>query len=388
MAAEEIPVTKEIPIITLEKPPKVEKVPFRREPYKLPEGGKNWLWDIIKPVRDPIHADGERAREEWRNYEATWEAEGYIQDLPVYYQNQLKRMAYKPTTIGGRLEWYFWMISNTIVSIFLFPIGMTFFLLEEASQAMGMGLWIAYQSKKYKACKSLLEVYVRFIDTSTMLLDKMGWLCPWMALGTRLYFLAADEQAKIFAEVMTEATSTDIGFKEEYFKGMPAKVSVSSTPTHTKIYIDDRYTRKSTPETFYDLVPQKEYNIRVEYEEAELGLIISNTQIVSALEGEELHVPFDIKAQITAAKLEKILAPPSLTINSTPDGASIILDGIDTGMVTDATIEDIDAGEHHIRLEYYDRETKKTAVVETTIKLEAWERRTERFDMTWAIRGL
>jgi len=359
-----------------------------KKTYVLPGGGKAWFDTFITPVLGPIYMDGKRTREEWLEHEKRWEEEGYIVDLPDYYKNQLKRMAHKPTTIGGRLEWYIWMITNTIVSVLMFPIGMTFFLLEEASQAMGMGLWIAYQSKKYEACKSLLIVYARFIDTSTMLLDKAGWLCPWMALGTRLYFLAADEQVKIFTRVLTEDTSTDIGFKDEFWKGMPAKVSVSSSPTHTKIYIDDRYTRKSTPETFTNLAPLKEYSIRVEYEEPKIGLITSITKTVRALEGEEVHVPFDIKEQITAAKLEKILAPPSLTINSTPDGASIILDGIDTGMVTDTTIEDIQAGAHTIRLEYKDPITKKIAVVETTIKLEAWERRTERFDMTWAIRGL
>lgn len=381
-------------IVKMEKPtvmpipPTIEKVPFHREPYKLPDGGAKYFRDITDRVGQQMHDDAEKRREKWKKEEEEWADAGFIEALPPYQRQFFKWFTHEPQDWAEWVLWGLWSFSLGVISVFGMPVGMLFFLLEESCQAMGMGLWIAYQSKKYTVCKKLLKTYIKFVDMCTIIVDRLWFLCPLMSFGVKIYFIAADEQAQAFTEVMTEVSSTDIDFKEKYFKDMPAKIIIGSTPTHTKIYIDDRYTRRSTPETMYNVIPGREYHIKVEYEDPEIGLIKSITRTITALEGEEKHIKFNLRPLIKAREEEIILMPPSLTINSTPDGARIILDGVDTGKKTDYTFEDIAPGEHHIRLEYYVKEKEKTAVLETTIKLEEWERRTERFDLTWEIRAL
>jgi hypothetical protein len=126
-------------------------------------------------------------------------------------------------------------------------------------------------------------------------------------------------------------------------------INVSSSPGRAHVFIDDGDSGYETNCTISDL-EEGTYSVRVEKDGYETPLAMD----VEVEHNEPAEVHFDLVA------LEG-----TLTINSVPTGAKIILDGVDTGMETDATLDEIPSGSYTITLckDGYDNATESVIVV-------------------------
>ncbi|MDG6257084.1 MAG: PEGA domain-containing protein [Methanomicrobiaceae archaeon] len=111
-------------------------------------------------------------------------------------------------------------------------------------------------------------------------------------------------------------------------------IAVSSSPGGARVLIDGDDSGSTTNCTVPDLETGM-YSVSVEKE----GYEIPEERNVEV----ELNVAFEVHFDLVPLK-------GSLTVASEPTGAAISLDGVDTGMETEATLEDIPAGEHTIVL--------------------------------------
>jgi len=110
-------------------------------------------------------------------------------------------------------------------------------------------------------------------------------------------------------------------------------IAVSSSPAGAAIFLDGAATGQTTNATLEN-VPVGEHIITVTkggYMDAEATVTVVDNEMVS---------------------IEFILAEPtgSITVTSSPDGAAIFLDGIDTGEVTNTTLTRVSPGDHTVTL--------------------------------------
>jgi PKD repeat protein len=132
-------------------------------------------------------------------------------------------------------------------------------------------------------------------------------------------------------------------------------IHVTSDPTGAEIWIDGVDTGHTTEATIDD-VAVGDHTVKVTlagYEDAE--------QTVSVIADETVNADFVLVA-----------VPPetgSIHVTSDPTGAEIWLDGVDTGLMTEATISDLAVGDHTVKVTlagYQDAEQTVTVVTDET----------------------
>lgn len=114
----------------------------------------------------------------------------------------------------------------------------------------------------------------------------------------------------------------------------PGSIYVTSTPEGAAIFLDGQATGEVTPFTLTGLVPDN-YLISVELD-GYMVAPLAQTAIVTPL--------------VTSQLTDFTLSQTSLTVTSTPEGASIFLDGNDTGEVTPATLVGVSEGSVEVSL--------------------------------------
>jgi hypothetical protein len=122
------------------------------------------------------------------------------------------------------------------------------------------------------------------------------------------------------------------------------KIKVTSTPGSAKVYLDGSDTGKTTTCTL-DRVVAGTHIVK-----AEKTGYITQEKTVNVVAGKTATVNFELK-QIGKIK-----------VNSTPTGATVYLDGSDTGEVTNCTLEDISPGTYAIKVELDGYETQEKNV--------------------------
>ncbi|GEM_PF-415339 len=133
---------------------------------------------------------------------------------------------------------------------------------------------------------------------------------------------------------------------------LTGSLAVTSTPTNATILIDGADTGKVTDATLD-------------------GIAVGTHTVVLRKDGyrdasAEIEIAYN---QTTALHLDLVEAHGSITVASTPDGAAIWLDGEDTGLVTDCTLENVAAGEHTVTVKkagYADASATVTVVDDGT----------------------
>ncbi|WP_292385018.1 DUF3344 domain-containing protein [Methanoculleus sp. UBA430] len=122
----------------------------------------------------------------------------------------------------------------------------------------------------------------------------------------------------------------------------PGSILVTSTPTGAAVWLDDEETGEVTDCTLTN-VPAGDHVVTVKldgYADASMPVTVAT--------GETAEVD-----------LELTTLTGSLTVTSTPEGAAILIDGADTGEVTNATLDGIAVGTHTVTL-------KKDGYADTT----------------------
>ena len=122
----------------------------------------------------------------------------------------------------------------------------------------------------------------------------------------------------------------------------PGSILVTSTPTGAAVWLDGEDTGQVTPITLTN-VPAGDHVVTVKldgYADASMPVTVAT--------GETAEVD-----------LELTTLTGSLTVTSTPEGAAILIDGADTGEVTNATLDGIAVGTHTVTL-------KKDGYADTT----------------------
>ncbi|MDD4315378.1 DUF3344 domain-containing protein [Methanoculleus sp.] len=122
----------------------------------------------------------------------------------------------------------------------------------------------------------------------------------------------------------------------------PGSILVTSTPTGAAVWLDGEETGEVTDCTLTN-VPAGDHVVTVKLD----GYADASTP-VTVVSGETAEVI-----------LELTTLTGSLTVTSTPDGAAILIDGADTGEVTNATLDGIAVGTHTVTL-------KKDGYADTT----------------------
>jgi hypothetical protein len=112
-------------------------------------------------------------------------------------------------------------------------------------------------------------------------------------------------------------------------------ISVSSTPTGARIYLDGADTGYTTPRTISS-VTTGAHTVR-----CTLTGYTDQTQSVTVNPGKTTTVRMTLVRQLPVTG--------SISVSSTPAGAGIYLDGTDTGFKTPRTISGVTAGAHSVR---------------------------------------
>jgi hypothetical protein len=150
--------------------------------------------------------------------------------------------------------------------------------------------------------------------------------------------VAADSVPKVEFNLTPETPSSD-GNNSNGGGPVNGSIAITSVPMNASIYLDGNSTGIFTDATLEDLTPG-EHTIK---------LILSGypnmTRTVTVEAGERSHLDL-IFEDATAGEG----AAGRITITSTPANASIYLDESATGIRTNATLEDVPAGRHTIKL--------------------------------------
>uniref|UniRef100_UPI00260E0973 PEGA domain-containing protein n=1 Tax=uncultured Methanofollis sp. TaxID=262500 RepID=UPI00260E0973 len=123
--------------------------------------------------------------------------------------------------------------------------------------------------------------------------------------------------------------TTEVTFKLERECGI---LNVSSVPEGARIVLDGGETEWSTNATL-EGIPTGDHKVTVEL----AGYVTPENQTVNVYADETTEVVFELERECGF-----------LNVSSVPAGARIVLDGVDTGKVTDAILEDILPGEHNV----------------------------------------
>jgi len=155
-------------------------------------------------------------------------------------------------------------------------------------------------------------------------------------LGAGSHLLKLTKQRYYDWEQTVEIIGSETTFIEATLEELPfGTLAVNSTPPQAAIWLDYEMTNYLTPHTFPEIVAGTHH----------LKLTLTGYE-----EWQDSVVIFDEQETIVEAILDPL--PTGFTINSTPAGASIFLNGQNTGLVTPNSIDTLEAGEYLIRLEY------------------------------------
>ena len=165
-----------------------------------------------------------------------------------------------------------------------------------------------------------------------------------IAVGTHTVTLRKDGYADASAEVAIEYNAT-ASCHLDLVEAI-GSIAVTSTPTGAAIFLDGAETGQTTDVTLTG-VPAGEHTVTVTkpgYADATATVTVEHDKTVPVHFG---------------------LVPPtgSILVTSTPDGARVFLDGLETGEMTNATLVNVLPGEHTVRLEldgYLDAEETVT----------------------------
>ncbi len=143
-------------------------------------------------------------------------------------------------------------------------------------------------------------------------------------------------------------------FSEEEATGA---LEVESSPAGGTVYLDDENTGQLTPCTIRDLEIGS-HSVRVEKD----GYAASQERWITVKALETGQITFDL-----------LPLQGSIAVSSLPTGAAIVLDGNETGNVTDTILEEVAVGEHTIvlfREGYENATTTVTAVADETVAVD------------------
>ena len=117
------------------------------------------------------------------------------------------------------------------------------------------------------------------------------------------------------------------------YPALPGSILVTSTPAGAAVWLDDEDTGEVTPITLEDvLAGDHVVTLKLDgYADASKSVTVVSDETVTV-------------------DLELTTLTGSLEVTSTPEGAAILIDGADTGEVTNATLDGIGVGEHTITL--------------------------------------
>ncbi|MFA5614467.1 MAG: PEGA domain-containing protein, partial [Methanoculleus sp.] len=208
------------------------------------------------------------------------------------------------------------------------------------------------------------------------------------------------------------------------YPALPGSISVTSTPAGAAVWLDGTDTGEFTPTTLED-VPAGDHVVTLKLDgyadasrtvtveegetaevDLELTTLTGSLTVTSTPEGAAIFIDgadtgevttatidgigvgthtvtlklagyADAVAEVTIAEnetatlhLDLIEAPGSIAVTSTPTGAAIFLDGVDTGKTTNALLENVPAGDHVVTVKldgYADASTTVTVVDDRTV---------------------
>jgi hypothetical protein len=215
------------------------------------------------------------------------------------------------------------------------------FMYEEATQALGMPGWIAYNAGNYKIALDTFNEQYQLILQAQQALEAWHPLMPLTYPGFKAFFHASRLANEHWLDVINQAA-----FKA----GLPTNPTlvINSRPSGAQITLDGIKTDYLTPETLKTLAPGQ-HTITVTIPATDTTPERSATQTITLQAGKkvELLIPIPAAAAPTTGAAPPT-APATLRVSSSPSEGSIILDGTDTGTLTPETLKNLTPGQHTV----------------------------------------
>jgi len=163
-----------------------------------------------------------------------------------------------PKDLFGKIIYFFGLIGQMVLSLLTFPAGMAAFLIEEATQAMGMGAYMLVQGRLWEELEDYLEKFKDTITAGKTTVEGLAVINP-ITGATVLNYLSMAEYQYNAMKALVEKKLQEKAEKDEETrkKLMEAQkygsLQLLSQPTNAEIWIDGENTEKLTPETFKNL---------------------------------------------------------------------------------------------------------------------------------------
>ena len=172
-----------------------------------------------------------------------------------------------PKDIFGKIVWFLGMMGQMVISIFTFPAGMACFLIEEATQAMGMGAYMLVQGRLWNELDEYLENYRGMIDKSITTVQALAAVNPLIGATVLNYLDSAKYQWESMRNLTDKKIQEQAEKDEETRKKLMEQskygsLQILSQPTNAEIWMDGENTEKLTPETF-KMLPVGEHTIEL-----------------------------------------------------------------------------------------------------------------------------
>ena len=262
-----------------------------------------------------------------------------------------------------RFFWSIGVIAELLVSTVTFPAAMGAFMMEEATQASGMGAYMIAQTEDPNLLRQYMDRHMDFVAMAYTAVKTLSTINPVSGGAILRYMYAAVQSAEAFYDYAdyleikqrAEEEKRRQREREEKRKATLAQLRITSAPEDAEIIIDGRNTGLLTPETFYDMEPGT-YKIRLRKYNRNLELYEYGTAEVTLGAGEkrEIRIVLEKKSKPEEEKQAEQVKS-ELRIESSPSSAEIWIDGINTNLLTPETIKGITPGTHTIRVRKYVR---------------------------------
>lgn len=193
----------------------------------------SWDQDLSKQLQDELHVHAEGLFDTWKNLS----------------------LSKPPEDIFGKVVWTFGMMSQMVLSIFMFPASLGAFLMEETVQTAGMGAYILSSARYYDLLGDYLGNYQTVIEGAREATINLSLLSPVVGGAVLKYMDAATDSWGAFRAMTTRKLFEQLEKDEELRRKLMeeqiyGELRLSSSPSSAEIWIDGVYTELFTPETF------------------------------------------------------------------------------------------------------------------------------------------
>ncbi len=281
-----------------------------------------------------------------------------------------------PEDILGRILWTAGVLGQMLVSTATFPAAIASFLLEEAVQSYGMGAYMLSTAGDYENLETYLENFGTFISVLETSVKTMATINPIAGGAVLIYMAAAKAQHAAFTKANNRNILKQAEKDEELRKKLElqqnyAKLHLQSSPSGASIFMNGEDLQLTTPETFKQLdAGTYEFTLKKWSALREVEETLSFNVTLEAGYKKEIFARIPKIIEGIEEGIEQINLG-QLHLLSTPTGAEIYLDNVNTNTLTPETFKQLEPKQYNIKLRAFSRSLGLWDEYEFNVNIEA-----------------